>query len=64
MANGYIDVIIVIFLSNASDLTKADLRQMAEKLDGGGLFFDFGTHELTVMGINTWKALSDDIGFI
>ena len=47
-----------------ADLTKADLRQMAEKLDGGGLFFDFGTHELTVMGINTWKALSDDIGFI
>ncbi len=45
------------------DLTKADLRQMAEKIDGG-LFFDFGNHELTIMGINSFAKLSDDIAFI
>ena len=36
---------------------------MAEKIDGG-LFFDFGSSELTVLGVNTWKALSDDIAFV
>ena len=46
-----------------NDLSKSDLKKMAEKIDGG-LFFDFGSSELTVLGVNTWKALSDDIAFV
>lgn len=46
-----------------NDLTKSDLQQMAEKIEGG-LFFDFGKNELTILGVNSWKALSDDIDFV
>ncbi len=49
--------------AGGNDLTKAELKQMAVQINDG-LFFDFGAHELTILGINTWNALRDDVGFV